>query len=250
MQEDYRAESAQISRLWTLWLPLVSLGAILATAKLAPAFYRDVVQQEGFGILELAHVALPLAVAALALLALRTAYIRLDPLRVAWCVLLALGAIYWAGEEASWGQHFFGWSTPDGWVGVNDQQETNLHNTSHLLDQLPRAILRIGIIVAGLIGPWLILHRPRWQPQRFLFAAVPLAGVPLAALVLAMEPLFVFKQGFENLFDTTVVGVRVGEIDELYVAWYLVLYALVLYRRAMGTSPFARHADRRERIAA
>ncbi len=41
----------------------------------------------------------------------------------------ALGSLYIAGEEMSWGQHFFHWNTPEYWAEVNRQQETNLHNT-------------------------------------------------------------------------------------------------------------------------
>ena len=33
-----------------------------------------------------------------------------------------------AMEEVSWGQHLFGWSTPEDWAQINRQRETNLHN--------------------------------------------------------------------------------------------------------------------------
>lgn len=45
---------------------------------------------------------------------------------------LLLGAsilFFWAaGEEISWGQHFFGFHTPPWLAAVNDQNETNIHN--------------------------------------------------------------------------------------------------------------------------
>ena len=242
MQQAYRAESAALSPFWTLWAPLGTLAGLLALAYVAPGIYARHIQPEGFGLLEIAHVVLPAWVAVLGVMMLATPYMRADWLRVLWCAGLVVGGIYWAGEEASWGQHWFGWATPDGWQELNDQSETNLHNTSQLLDQLPRAILRAGIIGTGLIGPLFILYRPQWQPRRLLFSVVPLAGVPLAALVLAMEPLLYFKGWFQDLFDRSVFTIRAAEIDELYVAWYLVLYAIVLYRRATGTSPFAQGA--------
>ena len=55
-----------------------------------------------------------------------------------WILLFLIGCIYYLGEEISWGQHYFGWATPEGWSSVNDQQETNLHNTSPLFDQIPQ----------------------------------------------------------------------------------------------------------------
>ena len=70
-----------------------------------------------------------------------------------WMGIFLLGAIYYAGEELSWGQHFFGWDTPEQWSEVNDQKETNLHNTSAFFDQIPRAILSLGALVGGVLIP-------------------------------------------------------------------------------------------------
>src|SRR2546426_209798 len=36
-----------------------------------------------------------------------------------WATLLTVGAIYFAGEECSWGQNYFGWSTPEHWAEIN-----------------------------------------------------------------------------------------------------------------------------------
>ena len=69
-----------------------------------------------------------------------------------WMVLFLLGAIYYAGEEMSWGQHFFGWGTPEKWTEFNDQQETNLH--TGFCDQMEIPITFEGNVktqVAGII---------------------------------------------------------------------------------------------------
>ena len=55
--------------------------------------------------------------------------------------LKILALIYYLGEEISWGQHFFKWSTPELFNEINNQKETNLHNISNLLDQLPRSFV-------------------------------------------------------------------------------------------------------------
>ena len=44
-------------------------------------------------------------------------------------LLVGLGALFVAGEEVSWGQHIFGFATPDFLQGANFQDETNFHNT-------------------------------------------------------------------------------------------------------------------------
>jgi hypothetical protein len=45
-------------------------------------------------------------------------------------VFLGLALLFFVafGEEISWGQRIFGWSTPESLAKVNYQQETNLHN--------------------------------------------------------------------------------------------------------------------------
>src|SRR3546814_9825984 len=69
--------------------------------------------------------------------------------------------------EASWGQHYAGWLTPENWQALNDQGETNLHNTSSWLDQKPRTLLEIGVIVGGILIPMLALRRPALREGRF-----------------------------------------------------------------------------------
>lgn len=43
---------------------------------------------------------------------------------------LLLGILFFLafGEEISWGQRIFGWSTPDSFGDINAQKETNIHN--------------------------------------------------------------------------------------------------------------------------
>ena len=75
---------------------------------------------------------------------------------MAWFGLAALCCLYVAGEEISWGQHLFDWATPENWSEVNDQNETNIHNTSSWFDQKPRLVLLIGTVFGSLILPYLL----------------------------------------------------------------------------------------------
>ncbi|WP_025896830.1 hypothetical protein [Sneathiella glossodoripedis] len=61
-----------------------------------------------------------------------------------WYMLLGLACLYFAGEEASWGQHWFGWETPESMKKLNDQGETNFHNMSSWLDQKPRLLVELS----------------------------------------------------------------------------------------------------------
>lgn len=58
-------------------------------------------------------------------------------------ILHILGLIYYLGEEISWGQHFFNWSTPEFFKLYNLQDETNIHNISNIFDQFPRTLVLI-----------------------------------------------------------------------------------------------------------
>ena len=54
------------------------------------------------------------------------------PLRRLAYVLLALFFFVAFGEELSWGQHFFGFSTPAAIESLNQQEELNLHNLTFI----------------------------------------------------------------------------------------------------------------------
>ena len=86
-----------------------------------------------------------------------------------WCLLLFLGSLYFAGEEASWGQTYFHWRTPEEWAELNKQRETNLHNLELLkygpwvdllddvVNNIPRQILLLSCLAAAILP--LALHR-------------------------------------------------------------------------------------------
>ena len=174
------------------------------------------------------HEALEFLCAALACgLALKCLYdYRNESLLRLWFGLASIGTLYIAGEEISWGQHIFGWITPDFWSGVNDQDETNLHNTSAWLDQKPRLLLFVSIVIAGLIGPAL----RRWKkptfdklvPERyrFLFPSAYLVPAALGVLLPYMAQLIAHRAFNTSLF------VRVSEVQELYMYYFLLLYML------------------------
>ena len=61
--------------------------------------------------------------------------------------LYILGLLYYFLEEISWGQHFFYWDTPIFFSEINHQNETNFHNISNLLNELPRSLLTLWCII-------------------------------------------------------------------------------------------------------
>ncbi|MEZ5815405.1 MAG: hypothetical protein R3E13_11910 [Alphaproteobacteria bacterium] len=146
-----------------------------------------------------------------------------------WVGLAALCCFYVAGEEVSWGQHFLKWSTPEYWAHLNDQGETNLHNTSSWLDQKPRLILLLGVGIGGLVFPALQKFKPGFLPQQFAIIYPPAILGVTAALAISAN---LVDKIFEAMVDAPLLS-RGSEVEELYLFYFVLLYLVVLRRRLM-----------------
>ena len=169
-----------------------------------------------------------LAVAA-CVIALKTSFDVKTLFLKGWFLCAALGCFYIAGEEVSWGQHIFDWATPEFWVAVNDQSETNLHNTSAWLDQKPRLLLFIGIVVAGLIIPALRRWSPDKLPRKFEIL-YPSSLLAVTALGVTIPHLF---QKLLEAFGLSFFE-RVSEVQELYIYYFILLYVLDFRKRVFS----------------
>ena len=138
-----------------------------------------------------------------------------------WTAIAGICCVYVAGEELSWGQTIFHWGTPDSWAVINDQNETNLHNTSSWLDQKPRAVLEIGVLVGGLIIPALRKWKPEKLPQKFKYIYPDNAVVftAICALLVKLSNVYGHITGY-NIFW------RSSEVMELYLYYFVLLYLL------------------------
>lgn len=141
-----------------------------------------------------------------------------------WFGLAAICCFYVAGEEISWGQHVFDWATPEYWSTVNDQQETNLHNTSSWFDQKPRLLLQIGIIFGGLVAPQL-KKRGLLKLPPSLDQLMPSPKLGVIALLIVVPT--IIEKTFE-MFDIAVFA-RFSEVQELYMFYFVLLYLVMLH---------------------
>jgi hypothetical protein len=224
--------------LWLAFPPLMLALAILCRAAGNEVFERWMRTETG--VIELGTIAVLLvAVAGGATLALRRrAFPR--PWMRPFVVLFTLGCLFFAGEEASWGQHVFEWSTPETWARANDQQETNLHNLTGigaLLDQLPRNLLTLAAAV-GIAAP-LIARRRRsaGKRERDLHWILPtFVCLPSAALALLVGvPDKVYKITHDVRSAPEWMDIRSGELKEYYLGLFLMLYVLSLHARLRKT---------------
>ncbi len=134
----------------------------------------------------------------------------------AFFALLALGSLYVALEEISWGQRVLGFSSPEFFKANNLQGETNLHNmltgpyTTTLKDTLTY-LVSAGLVVYGLVYPATL--RLRWRPS-----------IWLDRCGLASPPLYLWP------FFTTAAYLELGvlKFNEAEIAEVLVGISLVI----------------------
>lgn len=160
----------------------------------------------------------------------------LGPLHKIWSVILALGAFVFLGEEISWGQHYFGWATSDGWQEVNRQHETNLHNLTggveFFFTKVLRNALSTGCIVGGLVVPFIYSRlrlsfidastgKPKLQFWLWPSLGSALTGVLVNCIGLPAK--------IANHFDAAIpgyYGLQSGEMKEALIALFILLYAV------------------------
>lgn len=144
--------------------------------------------------------------------------------------LLALACFYVVGEEISWGQRLFSFTSPDFFQRHNLQQEINLHNfLTGPTATWQKRIIEIGL-VAGLLGYGLLYPLLQKNGNN---AAQWLAdqGLPVPPLYLC--PYFITGA----LCELRLFSFNEAEIAELLIAMalaFLALHHLLLNREGQG----------------
>ena len=153
-------------------------------------------------------------------------------------ILFLIGLVYFAGEEISWGQHWFNWETNNFFKNFNDQSETNFHNISSWFDQKPRFLLIIFVIFGGIILPFSFNN----NKNTFLLKSdsMKLFCPSFCSFPSSLMCLFIYS--LDNLYKILCHGTagvdikckyipqlfvfRTSEIIELYFALFLLIYIL------------------------
>ncbi len=224
--------------LWLVFPPvilLVQFGAKLV----GEDFYLRFIDSE----LGLVEGLTPLFLLIAAVVAFRIAWKRKRfpvALMKPWLYLFALGAFLFAGEELSWGQHYFRWETPEAWTEFNPRGETSIHNASSVFDKLPRLVLTAAAVLGGILAPLLNWRRDRAGATRgsFGYWMLPTA-VCLPTCVLSLI-VTLPKKYYESYLDTEVprlLAISPGETKEYFFALFFLLYVFSLRRRLAQWDP-------------
>jgi hypothetical protein len=212
---------------WWLGIPLLVAAFTIGSYWINPAWFTRYVLPEGYGILEISHFIIPLFGLWIATRLLFDPFVRARPLVLTVTILGALSCLYIAGEEMSWGQHFFHWNTPEYWAEVNRQQETNLHNTYVIFEKTPRSLLELGIAIGGLGVPFAAIFYPRLRACRASLFLPANTLVPLALGAMVFKLVDRLQQGghIGTLLE------RPSETIETYLYLFIVAYLYVFARR-------------------
>lgn len=212
---------------WWLWLPIAITIAVVVIFRTNEAFYRDWILPEGYGVLELSQFIFAATGSFVAARLLFDPYVKGWPLLKGAVFIFAFACFYIAGEEHSWGQHFFQWQTPEYWSAINRQQETNLHNTFGAANHLPQVILEIGILVGGILMPlWQRFFGPFRHGLLQLFA-------PSSVLVPTALCVAFFKIAKRIGDDDAALDLvtRPSEAMETFFYLFILFYLIIFTRR-------------------
>lgn len=232
-----------LHKVYWLWLPLLMFSTIVICGMTNYQAYDHYFNGE-LGIIELATplVLFPAIIFGIVIFSDNKKVLDKN---IKYCVLIiTLACVYMAGEELSWGQHLWGWETPQWLMGANDQRETNLHNISSWFDQKPRLLLEIFVLVCGIFMPlYRMITGNDFQTYDWRYWLLPTETcLPVSILIILSK----VPERIKEIFDlpTTVFAIpnayetmkmvrefRYSEIQELFFAIFLALYLMSIRNR-------------------
>ncbi|MCZ4280603.1 hypothetical protein O4H49_07425 [Kiloniella laminariae] len=222
--------------LYWLWLPLLMVVIMVIGRTIFPDWteYEHYFEGERRGIVE--NAAFVVLVAAVVFGSLSWLKRESLPSKYLghWLLLCTVAVFIAAGEEASWGQHWFQWATPEGLAAINDHNETNFHNTLNGHDSTIKTIIMIGMAIGTIIIPLIIrfgfLRKPVVGSDLYwLFPTV--VGLPVTLYCLASRLLKQTFQKWTDLGELQYFDMDFNELSEFYVACFLFFYLFSFWYR-------------------
>ena len=212
------------SWLW-LWFPPLLLLVIIPVRIVSPEFYSAHIDGE-LGLIELATPLISIIGFVIGIGTVRLAWNKTARPERIWYLLVTLGCFYFAGEELSWGQHFFGWGTPEYLEQINDQEETNIHNISSWFDQKPRLLLELWVLMGGVFVVW-FTRADRLSKYYWFWPTMECFPTALLAILIRLP------ERIKSLFniEQLPLELRFSEPQEYYFALFLLLYLAVARQR-------------------
>jgi len=155
-------------------------------------------------------------------------------------IIKCIGLIYFFGEEISWGQHIFHWETHNIFLKYNIQDETNLHNISNLLNELPRTLVLIwcsfSVITVVVISKFQkvnnFIYYVICPSKNLIFISLILIFFTLPDLIIDtfnLHPGHLENPKLALFYDQISFNfLRLSELHELIFCYYFFIYSLTL----------------------
>ena len=222
--------------LW-FFLPIIILFIILFTKIAFTEIFNKFFPSEG-GIIENGTFVILFFSIIISFLTLKIIKIKIKQKKLLIIIFFyTLGLIYFAGEEISWGQHWFHWEATEFFKTYNDQyigntSETNFHNISSWFDQKPRILLTFFVLIGGIICPIFLSNNININSLKFwiypTYHSFPTSLICLFFFLLdnSYKILCFGEPGIDNYckYLPYFLYFRTSEIIELYIALFLLIY--------------------------
>lgn len=215
--------TSQRAASYVFYAPILG-GLLLVGARFNKDLYRSILREDG--PVEWAQFALfAIGAAAAAGVAARLWQVS-QKLHAFLFALAAVVLVFIAGEEISWGQRLFGFSTPEDLSAINKQDEVNLHNIGETLSIINFAMMLISAwgAIAWLGYRWLRSGPALGNVQRLVIVPFFLASSFAFGLTYRLIRLTAWR---ESGFTVT----KYGEWSELCFAFGICAFTLLNYRR-------------------
>lgn len=165
-----------------------------------------------------------------------------------WLMLLVVATVYFAGEEVSWGQHLFGWETPQWYQATteNRQMETNLHNINSWLNQKPRILFTLWVVIGGIVVPLRCKLKGHYSSPtsdwRYWFWPTWVCSLTAILVILVKLPewMITLLHIQDDVLLRRILIAPPSETQELYLALFLLVYFGSMVQRtwALRRQPF------------
>ncbi|WP_157230991.1 hypothetical protein [Kiloniella laminariae] len=223
-------------RLYWMWLPLCMLLVMIVGRTIFPDWqdYEYYIESERRGIVENSAFFLLAPAVVFGVLSWRMREALPSKYLGYWLVLCSLAVFVAAGEEISWGQHWFQWETPESLAAINDHNETNFHNTLNGHDTTIKSVIMIGMAIGTILIPLIIrfgfLAKPAMGSALYwLFPTV--VGLPVTIYCLTSRILRQLFQKWTRLDDFAYFDMDFNELSEFFVACFLFFYLFSFWYR-------------------
>ena len=138
---------------------------------------------------------------------------------------------YYLFEEISWGQHIFGWKSPDFFIEINHQSETNIHNISSIFNELPRNLL---LLWCSLTFLWIDKINTKSEFLRqFIFPNIKLKYISYLIIFFFIPNFIVSKLDLVSDPFFHIISfnfVRLSELEELIFNFYILNHSYYLLK--------------------